>query len=155
MAGSLTSARFCIRDSVTLDTSVVWEEWLESCPAERDLGLLVGSRLNRSQQCAQAAQRANCIPGCIKHSVTSQSKEVKMNVSKIGYMHIYICKYADLWVFKQPPRVFIFNIVFDLPTNSDFLNQTKMWFLKLVFLTLNFWSLTLIDWWINQQDLHI
>ena len=53
------------------------EGWLESSPAERDLGVLVdsNSRLNKSQQRALAAERANPILGCIKHSITSQSKE--------------------------------------------------------------------------------
>lgn len=38
----------------------LWPKSLETCPTERDLGVLVDDELNVSEQCVLAAKRVNC-----------------------------------------------------------------------------------------------
>ncbi|KAJ7396421.1 hypothetical protein BTVI_145399 [Pitangus sulphuratus] len=52
------------------------EEWLESFLAERDLGMLINSQVNRNHQCAQLDEKAKDILVCISNSVASRTRAV-------------------------------------------------------------------------------
>jgi len=49
---------------------------LERSSAERDLGVLMDSRLPMSQHCALVAKKASGVLGCIKKNMASRVREV-------------------------------------------------------------------------------
>ncbi|PKU43699.1 hypothetical protein llap_6003 [Limosa lapponica baueri] len=68
-------------------------ERIESSPEEKDSGVLVDEK---TRQCVLAAQKASCILGCIKRSVTSRLREVILPLcSALVRPHLEYCD--QLW----------------------------------------------------------
>ncbi|GAB0204779.1 cAMP-dependent protein kinase inhibitor alpha [Grus japonensis] len=71
-------------------------EWIESSPEEKVLGVLVDEKLNMSWQHVLAAQKANCVLGCTKRSITSRWREVILPFcSALVRPHLKYC--IQLW----------------------------------------------------------
>ena len=73
------------------------EEWLESCPAEEDLGVLVNRQLNTRQQCAQVAKRAMSTPAHVRNGVANRTREAIIPLCwALVRLHLEVC--LQFWV---------------------------------------------------------
>ncbi|KAK4831821.1 hypothetical protein QYF61_019344 [Mycteria americana] len=68
------------------------DEWIESSPPEKDLGIQVDEKLDMSRQCVLAVQKADHILGYMKRSVASRWRDVILPLySALMRPHLEYC----------------------------------------------------------------
>ena len=70
---------------------------MENSPTERVLGVWADGKWSTSQQCALAAKRANRVLGCIKQSITSQSREVTVLLNTTALVRPHLEYFVQFW----------------------------------------------------------
>ena len=68
------------------------DTWLSNTISKKDLGNVVGHKLNMRQECNMAAEKANAILGSINRSIVSKSCEVLVSLySALVRPHLECC----------------------------------------------------------------